>query len=1315
MGTMRGRILCVLILVSLLLSSFSLMIIDWHRFLPRQAAAQGLSSVEQQVVGLVNGSRAYSTDLQLENISANYPAFRAAGSAGANEAADWIKEQFDGLGLNVSMDLFPFTNWTLLSKPTFVIDKDGNSGTLGDQVTMSSFECEHMSWFTPSSGVFANLVILPLPTAANRGEVGLNPINMTRWNEVNTAGKIVLIGREVRWSSSWQQSFIDKITAQTPAAVVYTWWYSWMSFVPPFFSSSGGKPLGGAGPYYWDLHVPAGFVGYDDGLWIRTTTDSQPNLAANVTIRSVIGNGPHYNVVGRIEGFKNPEKIVLVSGHYDTVMDNGFLDNGAGTAGIIELARIFTEAAQMGLYNPSYTLIFVAFTGEEMDLIGSIYYVAQHKNEMANLTAVINLDCIGSDDFYLTETEPSDGFDLDQMIIGCANDLGVTATLEPPGGSDQESFRIPYDVNYWCYYDWGIDPGISDATPVSASVLLDSYPLFYNDLWSRGKAGWIHTGYDNSTSTTTFNWTKPENLGNHIKVAALAVMRISPNAVVPPPPPNVTIVVPDNYTMIQEAIDNANDNDVIFVRGEVYHESVLVNKPLTLMGESSDTTVIDGNGTFTVVSLTATCNLTGFTIRNGGFGVSARVHLPVPQFTGHRIEGNRIVNNYYGGILLEGCTNNTVVDNVVMDNELFGIHLWNSAHNYLRNNTVVNNGHGITLYGNTFNNTLRNNNMTGNIYNFGLIMRGDTYDFASTNVSNPSFVNDIDTSNTVNGRPVYCLVGQRDVKIPSDAGYVWLNNCTNVTVQNCQLSSNLQGILVLLSNSTTVADNSLVRNVHGFYVGVGSFNTTVKNNTVENDFIGVYLGDFSAFTTMRNNAIGDCEMNFGVPSNLPLRLDSLDLINDVDASNTVDGKPIVYWTDEHGKSVPEDAGYVILINSTNILVSGLSLTNNVQNIFLIASNNTVITNCTVSDAVYGLDAQPSHSFNGIYLSIPSFNTTVEKSTISDNAVGIRLRGDSNTVTGNKILSNALGVYFKGANNGSISQNIVDGLGAAWTGGSGPDISPFNYSYWHREFAMELLQMNVAGILVGGDDNMVFDNGAANNWVGVAIDMTFSHGSGNVFFNNNIYNNTQNQAIGWRGNLWNGSYPTGGNFWGGYSGVDVYSGPNQDQAGSDGIGDTAYTAFIGPIDIVDNYPLMAPINIFPEQTSGGTGFDLKVMSNSTVSDLQFNVTAKRISFNVRGETGIGFCRVTIPVDVIDEFWQGNLTISVNGTPVAFTTWSDGNNTYVYFTYQHSTKTIVIVPEFPLHMLFALLAISSFSALAFKKRKSLSKGTRKLAQA
>jgi len=57
-----------------------------------------------------------------------------------------------------------------------------------------------------------------------------------------------------------------------------------------------------------------------------------------------------------------------------------------------------------------------------------------------------------------------------------------------------------------------------------------------------------------------------------------------------------------------------------------------------------------------------------------------------------------------------------------------------------------------------------------------------------------------------------------------------------------------------------------------------------------------------------------------------------------------------------------------------------------------------------------------------------------------------------------------------------------------------------------------------------------------------------------------------------GNLWDNDYPSGGNYWSDYVGVDVKRGPNQDLPGSDGIGDTPY---IIDTDNRDHYPLMNP--------------------------------------------------------------------------------------------------------------------------------------------
>ncbi|MEM3459108.1 MAG: M28 family peptidase [Candidatus Bathyarchaeia archaeon] len=493
---------------------------------------------EQQIVSLVNGSRAYNHDLELENMALEHYAFRSGGSAGANETVYWIKEKFESFGLEAWLEPFEFTTWDVTSKPSLVIDDDGNPNTTYDQTVLSSFQCEHYSWPTSPNGAFADLVILPLPEAASYFEIGVNPINTTAWNAINTTGKIVLIGREVRWSSSWHNTYRNKLTAQPPAAIVHTWWYEWMSFTPPMYSSAGGRPISSFGDYYWDLGIPVGSVNYEDGLWIRNR-ESGIDVSANVSINSVIGMGTHYNVVGRIKGYIDPDKMIIISGHYDTVMCAGFCDNGAGTAGVIELAKVFADAVASGVYKPAYTLLFVAFASEELYLVGSINYVKQHKSDMANIKAVINLDCIGSDEFRVTETEPVNGFDLDQVVLEAALELGVSGELESPGGSDQETFRNPLWANSIYYQYWGLDANISDATPIPSSVLLISFPLLYNDAWYMGSPGWIHTEYDNSTSTLTLNWVEAVDLEKHIQIAALTTVRISPN--VPPLPRNIAL------------------------------------------------------------------------------------------------------------------------------------------------------------------------------------------------------------------------------------------------------------------------------------------------------------------------------------------------------------------------------------------------------------------------------------------------------------------------------------------------------------------------------------------------------------------------------------------------------------------------------------------------------------------------------------------------------------------------------------------------------------------------------------------------------
>ena len=114
------------------------------------------------------------------------------------------------------------------------------------------------------------------------------------------------------------------------------------------------------------------------------------------------------NVVGIVNGsdpvLKN--ETIVIGAHYDHLgrggegslaprageIHHGADDNASGTAGLLELARIF--ASSEGL-RPRRTVVFIAFGGEEEGLLGSNYYVNHPLKPLANTVAMINMDMIG--------------------------------------------------------------------------------------------------------------------------------------------------------------------------------------------------------------------------------------------------------------------------------------------------------------------------------------------------------------------------------------------------------------------------------------------------------------------------------------------------------------------------------------------------------------------------------------------------------------------------------------------------------------------------------------------------------------------------------------------------------------------------------------------------------------------------------------------------------------------------------------------------------------------------------------------------------
>jgi len=207
-----------------------------------------------------------------------------------------------------------------------------------------------------------------------------------------------------------------------------------------------------------------------------------------------------------------------------------------------------------------------------------------------------------------------------------------------------------------------------------------------------------------------------------------------------------------------------------------------------------------------------------------------------------------------------------------------------------------------------------------------------------------------------------------------------------------------------------------------------------------------------------------------------------------------------------------------------------------------------------------------------------------------------------------------------------------------------------------------------------------ENNLANNKL-LGIELASS--PGNAIYYNNFINNSKHVVSDKQPNTWDYGFPSGGNYWSESIGVDMFTGLDQNETGSDGIQDIMH--FIDENNR-DNYPLAGMFHDF----NADSGYCVRTISNSSVSAFQFNGTA--ITFNICGENGtIGFCRVCIPTTLMN----GTYRVFVNGIELShiFLTFSNSTCSYLYFNYDHSTKEVVIIPEFPLPIIFLSFMIST----------------------
>jgi len=257
-----------------------------------------------------------------------------------------------------------------------------------------------------------------------------------------------------------------------------------------------------------------------------------------------------------------------------------------------------------------------------------------------------------------------------------------------------------------------------------------------------------------------------------------------------------------NFTKIQDAINAAVDGDIITVYPGTYTENIEVNKKLTIKSNNgAKITIIQAaNSNDHVFEVLASyVDIDGFTIRGGNYGIYLYL------VDGCNVLNNNITNNYIG----IDSTNNaghTISDNN-LSNSYADFYFFYSTNNFLKRNIMQ---RGIRL--------------------------------------SSSFINSIDKTNTVNGKPLYFLKDASGGKIPEGAGQIILYNCQNIVVENQSLKNTYTGISIIESSSIIVKNNNLSDNCNRGIDFDESNNCTVMNN----NFIDNNIGLFSYSTNIVN-------------------------------------------------------------------------------------------------------------------------------------------------------------------------------------------------------------------------------------------------------------------------------------------------------------------------------------------------------------------------------------------------------------------------------------------------------------------------------
>jgi parallel beta-helix repeat protein len=515
-----------------------------------------------------------------------------------------------------------------------------------------------------------------------------------------------------------------------------------------------------------------------------------------------------------------------------------------------------------------------------------------------------------------------------------------------------------------------------------------------------------------------------------------------------------------------------------------------------------------------------------------------------------------------------------------------GIYLYLGNSTIIRNNITSNGGYGIYIFSTT------NNNITGNVFTKdGIVLMGNKLSDHNSHT--------IPTSNIVNNKPVYYYKDTNGINLNGvQAGQLIFANCEDIDLQNLEVTNTDIAIQTFFSRKMNLRDSNISSNyVRGLYI-FRTYDIHLEHNEITfNVKQGLYIRE-SVNNSIEYNNLTNNEIGFYLDDSINSTIN----YNNV-SSNIEEG---VYFSESSKGNV---SGNILSFNGKGI---ELAVSDNVTVV-----NNTVSSNTGFGIYVYytsfsviAHNIVSNGDMRAIYL-MRSSNNTFESNFVSTNVYdGFFVHSsDYNTFVNNTSIMNSDGFFLTSSSNNLLKNNLAfenRGGGIGISSSSNYNTADYN-----------ILDSNGPyGIRVSASmRNVLKYNNVISNDIGIQI----SSSSNNSIYHNNIIFNTLQSYDGTDTNIWNVSYPSGGNYWSDFDdpfegAYDDYNGVDQDFLGYDGIVDNGsgsgggINPYVIDSDSWDFYPLVDPIANFTFLYKGWNLISIPFIQ----SDNDFNVILDSIS-------------------------------------------------------------------------------------------------------